>query len=83
MSAVSLDLAALYRALDQVEGRRFLGAVAGGECVELVFEGEHGDNLVCVYVEGRQAGTTVLGGVATPEAYAAACPRWRPWGVRR
>jgi hypothetical protein len=77
-----LDVVTLLRALDEVEGHRFLGAVASGECVELVFDGEHGRNLVSMYVIGRQAGTTVLGGVATPETYVRSCSRWRPWGVR-
>jgi hypothetical protein len=80
---IPLDTASLYRALDQVEGRRFLGAVAGGHCLELVFDGEHGGNLVSIYVDGPFAGTVVLGSVAAPEAYARSYSCWRPWGVRR
>ena len=76
------DPVALLRALDQVEGRLFLGAVVSGQCVELVFGGDGGGNLVSIYVEGRYAGSTVLGSVATPELYARSCSRWRPWGMR-
>jgi hypothetical protein len=83
VSGLRLDTTALLHALDEVEGRRFLGAVVGGMAVELVFEGEHGRNLVSIYVEGHRAGEAVLGGVAMPESYARSCRRWRPWGVRR
>jgi hypothetical protein len=77
-----LDVGALIRVLDQVEGRRFIGAVIGGQCLELVFEGDRGGNLVSIYVLGRHAGAVVLGGVANPEEYAKAGGRWRPWGMR-
>ena len=82
MNDLRLDVNALVRALDAVEGRRFLGAVYGGDCLELVFEGERGGNLVSIYVEGRRAGAVALGGVAGPAGYARSCSRWRPWGVR-
>jgi hypothetical protein len=77
-----LDVDGLVRLLDEVEGRPFLGAVYGGDCLELVFGGEGGGNLLSVYLAGRRAGTVVLGGVAEPESYARSCKRWRPWGVR-
>lgn len=78
-----LDVVALLRALDQVEGRRLCGAVVSlPDAVELVFDGD-GLNLVTLFVGGHRSGEIALGGVSRPESYARSCRRWRPWGVRR
>jgi hypothetical protein len=75
---------ALLRALDQVAGRCFLGAVIGGDDgIELVFSGEQGENLLTIYVGGPRVGQVVLGGVADPAGYVKAGSRRRPWGWRR
>ena len=60
-------LIALFR---QVEGRTLLGVVDGFGVVELVFSGERGANLVCIYCnDGRNTGLVSLGGVADPADY--------------
>jgi hypothetical protein len=84
VATVPLDVEALFRALDRVEGRRFLGAVDGGGCVELVFEGEHGRNLISIYVAGGDyyRGRVAFGGVADPKDYVRSYADWRPWRAR-
>jgi len=69
----ALDVAALDRALRVVAGRRFLGPVDGGDCVELVFEADPRGNLVTIFHTGRRAGSVAFGGVASPEEYVERC----------
>src|SRR4051812_47598151 len=80
----ALDTLALVRALCRVTGRRFLGVVDGLDCLELVYEGEHGRNLITVYTEGWRAGRVSFGGLDSPEGYAEQCrmddgDEWLRW----
>jgi len=45
------NIAGLLHILKQVEGRKFIRAVDGGDCVELVFSGNSG-NLVTIWPHG-------------------------------
>lgn len=45
------NIAGLLHILKQVEGRKFIRAVDGGDCVELVFSGDRG-NLVTIWPHG-------------------------------
>jgi hypothetical protein len=64
----TIDIAALVFALRRVRGRVFPGVVDGGDCLELVFDGEEG-NLVSLYFAGPRAGCVEFGGVAGPSNY--------------
>jgi hypothetical protein len=77
---LELDGDGLLEVLGRVADRRFVGAVDGFGCVELVFEGSD-ENLVSIYTQGLHAGRVALGGVADPEGYARRRSRRRPWGV--
>lgn len=61
----------LRRALQELAGRCFLGAVDGGDCIELVFAdaGPGHCNLVTIHTSGLYAGVVAFGGVVEPEAY--------------
>jgi hypothetical protein len=67
-----LDPAGMARLFQTLVGRRLLGAVDCGDCVELVFE-ESSRNLMTIYGDaGRYTGRVVLGAVADPEGYVTA-----------
>jgi len=62
-----LDHDGLIRLFEQLAGRRFLGPVDGGGCVELVFESDpdRKGNLVTIFTEeGRYRGQVAFGFVA-------------------
>jgi hypothetical protein len=67
--------ALLLAALRAYSGRRLLGVVDGGDCVELVFEDESQTNLVSLFT-GSRIGLVAFGGVSDPVGYVAG--RWRP-----
>lgn len=73
-----LDHRGLVNLFGQLCGRRFLGVVDCGDCVELVFDDAlPGGNLVTIFTDsGRDTGLVALGGVAKPEAYIAG---WQEW----
>jgi hypothetical protein len=67
-----LDKEVLLVALNGAGGRRFLGAVDGGDAVELVFENvRRHPNLVSIYTDCRRAGAVEVGGVADAAEYVA------------
>ena len=70
-----LDPEGVLALFAKVAGRRFVGPVDGCGYVELVFSDHdrEGGSLVSVCVEGRNAGTVLLGFVADPEHYVAGC----------
>lgn len=68
----------MRRRLEELAGRRFLGAVDGGDCLELVFAdaGPGRCNLVSIFTAGAHAGVVAFGGVVEPEAYADPARDW-------
>jgi hypothetical protein len=65
-----LDTRGLLDLFRQVEGRTLVGVVDGFGVVELVFSGERGRNLVCIFTDdGRNTGLVTLGGVSDPRGY--------------
>lgn len=65
-----LDTRGLLNLFRQVEGRTLVGAVDGVGIVELVYSGERGGNLVCIFTDdGRNTGLVSLGSVANPADY--------------
>jgi hypothetical protein len=58
-----LNQAGLLHLFRHLAGRRLLGAVDGGDCVELVFEpAEPGDgNLVSIFTQGYWTGHVAFG----------------------
>jgi hypothetical protein len=76
MHAAILDAEGLLYLFSKVAGRRLLGVVDGFGVVELVFEDPDGEgrNLVSICCDsGRDTGRVLLGFVADPEEYVAAC----------
>ena len=72
MSSARLDdFEGLRDCFAELEGRRFLGVVDGGDGVELVFEdaGPDACNLVTVHHAGPYVGIVAFGGVCEPEGY--------------
>jgi hypothetical protein len=54
----------LYEMFQKIEGRKFMGAVDGGDCIELVFEEKKGldgeglkgdQNMITLFQDGRVA----------------------------
>ena len=78
MNVGVLDHAGLVEIFGRLSGRRFVGVIDCGDCVELVFEDAGpGGNLVTVFTDaGRHTGRVALGGVSEAEAYVA---EWREW----
>jgi len=76
MHAAVLDAPGLLNLFSEVAGRRLLGVVDGFGVVELVFEDpdDEGRNLVSICCDdGRDTGRVLLGFVADPVGYVAAC----------
>lgn len=78
MNVGCLDHAGLVALFGRLAGRRFIGVVDCGDCVELVFSDEgRGPNLVTVFTDsGRRTGRVALGGVADAADYVRG---WREW----
>jgi len=70
-----LDARKLLHLLRQVEGRRLLGVLDCGDCLELFSEAGLRPNLVTLWMEGRHRGLVSLGGVMDAKGYARA-GRW-------
>lgn len=76
-----LDHGGLIELFGCLEGRKLLGAVDCGDCVELVFDdlepGENFANLISIYTDaGRHTGRVALGGVEDPRGYVAEHRQW-------
>jgi hypothetical protein len=78
MSVGVLDHEGMFRLLQKLEGRRFLGVLDCRDCLELVFEESEKDgNLVTLYTEaGRHTGLVAFGFVSDADAYIA---DWHTW----
>lgn len=61
-----LDRRGLVDVFNANAGRRFVGAIDCGDCLELVFEdrGEAGGNLVTIFTAGRRRGLVAQGFVS-------------------
>jgi hypothetical protein len=57
------DRAGLLRLFWRLSGRTLVGAVDGGDCVELVFDPNETGNLVTIFTDGRRRGLVAFGGV--------------------
>ena len=73
MAPVSERGTQLADLLEPYFGRRLLGVVNGGDCIEVVFDGEPEDgNLLTLWFEDDGRIEYAHGSVAAPEAYARA-----------
>ena len=78
MNVGVLDHAGMLDLLGRLSGRRLLGVVDCGDCIEVVFDdAPQAGNLVTLYTNsGSRTGLVAFGFVSDPDAYVADWHRW-------